>query len=117
MHKYKPVTWDDIAGLDYAKSTFMETIIHPLQRPDLFKGIRRPPRGVLLFGPPGTGKTLIAKCIASQSKATFFSINPSTLTSKWVGEGEKMVKTLFAVAAAHQPAVRGSQSLKKKQLI
>ncbi|EDW11061.2 fidgetin-like protein 1 [Drosophila mojavensis] len=105
MHKYKPVTWDDIAGLDYAKSTFMETIIHPLQRPDLFKGIRRPPRGVLLFGPPGTGKTLIAKCIASQSKATFFSINPSTLTSKWVGEGEKMVKTLFAVAAAHQPAI------------
>ncbi|TDG46733.1 hypothetical protein AWZ03_006913 [Drosophila navojoa] len=105
MHKYKSVAWDDIAGLEYAKSTFLETIIHPLKRPDLFKGIRRPPRGVLLFGPPGTGKTLIAKCIASQSKATFFSINPSTLTSKWVGEGEKMVKTLFAVAAAHQPAI------------
>ncbi|EDW03493.1 GH10474 [Drosophila grimshawi] len=105
MHKYKPIAWDEIAGLEYAKSTFMETIIHPLQRPDLFKGVRRPPRGVLLFGPPGTGKTLIAKCIASQSKATFFSINPSSLTSKWIGEGEKLVKTLFAVAAAHQPAI------------
>ncbi|XP_030555457.1 fidgetin-like protein 1 [Drosophila novamexicana] len=105
MHKYKPIAWEDIAGLEYAKSTFMETIIHPLQRPDLFKGVRRPPRGVLLFGPPGTGKTLIAKCIASQSRATFFSINPSSLTSKWVGEGEKLVKTLFAVAAVHQPAI------------
>lgn len=99
------IAWEDVAGLEYAKSTFMETIIHPLQRPDLFRGVRRPPRGVLLFGPPGTGKTLIAKCIASQSKATFFSINPSSLTSKWVGEGEKLVKTLFAVAVAHQPAV------------
>ncbi|KAH8263002.1 hypothetical protein KR044_002837, partial [Drosophila immigrans] len=105
MHKYKTIAWSDVAGLEYAKSTFMETIIHPLQRPDLFKGVRRPPRGVLLFGPPGTGKTLIAKCIASQSRATFFSINPSSLTSKWVGEGEKLVKTLFAVAAAHQPAI------------
>ncbi|XP_062122161.1 fidgetin-like protein 1 isoform X1 [Drosophila sulfurigaster albostrigata] len=105
MHKYKTIAWEDVAGLEYAKSTFMETIIHPLQRPDLFKGVRRPPRGVLLFGPPGTGKTLIAKCIASQSRATFFSINPSSLTSKWVGEGEKLVKTLFAVAAAHQPAI------------
>ncbi|KAH8377881.1 hypothetical protein KR093_007664, partial [Drosophila rubida] len=105
MHKYKVIAWEDVAGLEYAKSTFMETIIHPLQRPDLFKGVRRPPRGVLLFGPPGTGKTLIAKCIASQSRATFFSINPSSLTSKWVGEGEKLVKTLFAVAAAHQPAI------------
>jgi len=79
----------------------------PLRRPDLFTGVRSPPRGVLLFGPPGTGKTLIARSIASQAKAKFFSINPSSLTSKWVGEAEKLVKTLFAVAAAHQPAVRG----------
>lgn len=77
----------------------------PLRRPDLFTGVRCPPRGVLLFGPPGTGKTLIAKSIASQAKAKFFSINPSSLTSKWVGDAEKLVKTLFAVAAAHQPAV------------
>jgi SpoVK/Ycf46/Vps4 family AAA+-type ATPase len=51
---------------------------------DIFKGLRGPPKGLLLFGPPGTGKTLIGKCIASQSKATFFSISASSLTSKWV---------------------------------
>lgn len=57
------------------------------------------------FGPPGTGKTLIGKCIASQSESTFFSISASSLTSKWIGEGEKMVRALFAVAAAVQPSV------------
>ncbi|KAH8413452.1 hypothetical protein KR009_011340, partial [Drosophila setifemur] len=112
MHNFKPATksgfplaWEDIAGLESAKSTFLEAIIMPLRRPDLFTGVRCPPRGVLLFGPPGTGKTLIAKSIASQAKAKFFSINPSSLTSKWVGEAEKLVKTLFAVAAVHQPAI------------
>ncbi len=59
----------------------------------------------MLFGPPGTGKTLIGKCIASQAKATFFSISASSLTSKWVGEGEKLVRALFAVARCNQPAV------------
>lgn len=111
------LAWDDVAGLEYAKSTFMETIIHPLQRPDLFKGVRRPPRGVLLFGPPGTGKTLIAKCIASQSKAEFLSIHPSTLTSKWVGEGEKLVKTLFAVAREYQPSVSAIENSNQLQPI
>lgn len=74
-------------------------------RPDIFTGLRRPPKGILLFGPPGTGKTLIGKCIASQSKSTFFSISASSLTSKWVGDGEKMVRALFAVAKVHQPSV------------
>lgn len=99
------VGWDDIAGLDYAKKIIKEAIVWPLLRPDIFTGIRRPPRGILLFGPPGTGKTLIGKCIASQSNSTFFSISASTLTSKYVGEGEKMVRALFAVAGVHQPAV------------
>jgi ATP-dependent 26S proteasome regulatory subunit len=74
-------------------------------RPDIFTGMRAPPRGILLFGPPGTGKTLLGKAIAAQSKATFLSISASTLTSKWVGEGEKMVRTMFAIAAIHQPSV------------
>lgn len=76
-----------------------------MQRPDIFTGIRGPPKGLLLFGPPGTGKTLIGKCIASQVNATFFSISSSSLTSKWVGDGEKMVRALFAVARLHQPSV------------
>ncbi len=53
----------------------------------------------------GTGKTLIGKCIASQSKATFFCVSSSSLTSKWHGESEKLVRALFAVARSRQPAV------------
>ena len=53
----------------------------------------------------GTGKTLIGKCVASQSKATFFCVSSSSLTSKWHGESEKLVRALFAVARSRQPAV------------
>jgi len=53
----------------------------------------------------GTGKTLIGKAIAHESGATFFSISSSSLTSKWIGEGEKLVRTLFTVAAYRQPSV------------
>ncbi|XP_006875342.1 PREDICTED: fidgetin-like protein 1 [Chrysochloris asiatica] len=100
-----PVNWDDIAGVEFAKTTIKEIVVWPMLRPDIFTGLRGPPKGILLFGPPGTGKTLIGKCIASQSGATFFSISASSLTSKWVGEGEKMVRALFAVARCQQPAV------------
>ncbi|XP_051872180.1 fidgetin-like protein 1 [Pristis pectinata] len=100
-----PVNWDDIAGLEFAKATIKEIVVWPMLRPDIFTGLRGPPKGILLFGPPGTGKTLIGKCIACQSGATFFSISASSLTSKWVGEGEKMVRAMFAVARCHQPAV------------
>ncbi|RZF36879.1 hypothetical protein LSTR_LSTR004567 [Laodelphax striatellus] len=100
-----PITWDDIAGLHFAKKTIQEIVVWPMLRPDIFTGLRRPPKGILLFGPPGTGKTLIGKCIASQSKSTFFSISASSLTSKWIGDGEKMVRALFAVARVHQPSV------------
>ncbi|XP_057361314.1 fidgetin-like protein 1 [Manis pentadactyla] len=100
-----PVNWEDIAGVEFAKATIKEIVVWPMMRPDIFIGLRGPPKGILLFGPPGTGKTLIGKCIASQSGATFFSISASSLTSKWVGEGEKMVRALFAVARCQQPAV------------
>jgi SpoVK/Ycf46/Vps4 family AAA+-type ATPase len=99
------VTWDDIAGLKFAKRCVTEAVILPMLRPDIFTGLRRVPKGLLLFGPPGTGKTMIGKAIASGSGATFFSISASSLTSKWCGEGEKLVRTLFAVAAYHEPAV------------
>ncbi|CAI2384885.1 unnamed protein product [Moneuplotes crassus] len=99
------IVWNDIAGLESAKKTINELITLPLKRPDIFKGIRAPPKGVLLFGPPGTGKTMIGKAIASETNFTFFNISASALTSKWVGEGEKLVKTLFKLSVIHQPSV------------
>ena len=99
------VEWDDIAGLHHAKQSIKEAVIWPMQRPDIFTGLRSAPKGILLFGPPGTGKTMIGKCIASTAGCTFFSISASSLTSKWIGEGEKMVRALFAVARVHQPSV------------
>ncbi|TGZ67512.1 hypothetical protein CRM22_004754 [Opisthorchis felineus] len=105
MESKTVISWEDIAGLEFQKKALQEVVILPMLRPDLFTGLRGPPKGLLLFGPPGTGKTLIGKCIASQSKSTFFSISASSLTSKWVGEGEKMVRALFAIARINQPAV------------
>lgn len=99
------VEWSDIAGLEHTKSIIREAIVYPIIRPDIFKGLRKPPKGILFFGPPGTGKTLIGKCIASRIASTFFSISASCLTSKFVGEGEKMVRALFAVARLKQPSV------------
>ncbi|KAJ3133432.1 hypothetical protein HDU90_005751 [Geranomyces variabilis] len=98
------VTWDDIVGLTLAKATIRETVVLPMLRPDIFSGLRSPAKGVLLYGPPGTGKTLIGKAIASQCNAKFFSITASSLTSKWIGDGEKLVRCLFAVARVFQPS-------------
>lgn len=99
------IRWSDIAGLEFVKTTVQEIVIWPILRPDIFTGLRAPPRGILLFGPPGTGKTLIGKCIATESNSTFFCISASSLASKWVGESEQMVRVLFAAARLNQPAV------------
>jgi len=100
-----PVTFDDIAGLRFAKENIEEIVVWPLRNPEYYTGLRQLPKGLLLFGPPGTGKTLIGKAIAHEVNATFFSISASSLTSKWIGEGEKTVRALFGVAAVKQPSV------------
>lgn len=105
VDKKQDINWSDIAGLENVKQAINEIVVYPMQNPDLFKGLLAPAKGLLLFGPPGTGKTLIGKCIAAESGATFFSISASSLTSKWIGEGEKMVRALFTIARIMQPSV------------
>ncbi|AGO12119.1 AaceriAEL244Wp [[Ashbya] aceris (nom. inval.)] len=99
------VRWDDIAGLTIAKKCLKETVVYPFLRPDLFRGLREPITGMLLFGPPGTGKTMIARAVATESNSTFFCISASSLLSKYLGESEKLVKALFYLAKRLSPSI------------
>ncbi|OLN87675.1 putative AAA domain-containing protein [Colletotrichum chlorophyti] len=99
------VHWSDVAGLEIAKNALRETVVYPFLRPDLFMGLREPARGMLLFGPPGTGKTMLARAVATESRSTFFSISASSLTSKYLGESEKLVRALFSLAKALAPSI------------
>src|SRR5208282_88621 len=95
--KEKPnVKWDDVIGLEDAKTAIRESIVFPFERPDLFP--LGWPRGMLLYGPPGCGKTILAAATAAEINGYFISIDAASIMSKWLGEAEKNVAKLFTEA-------------------
>ena len=100
------VRFDDVAGLDDAKEQIRLRMIYPLEHPEKARryGIKRG-GGVLLYGPPGTGKTLLARAVAGEIKAAFFTAKPSELMSKWVGESEQNIAQLFDEARQTDRAI------------
>ena len=96
----------DIGGLDHIIAHVKESILFPLKHPDLFGNeLLRPPKGVLLYGPPDCGMTMLAQAIAKECDATFINLRVSTLTEKWFGESQKLVKAVFTLAHKLQPAI------------
>jgi len=90
------VKWHDIVGLEDAKKAVKQAVVYPSLRPDIFP--LGWPKGILLFGPPGCGKTLLSAAVANEIKATFISVDAASIMSKWLGEAERNVARLFAMA-------------------
>lgn len=104
--KSKPtMEWDQIAGLKETKQSLQEAAVWPLLKPQLFTGLRKAHRGILLYGPPGTGKTLLIKALAAATKSTFMVVNVSDIANKYVGESEKRMRMLFKAAALKAPTI------------
>lgn len=102
------VGFNDIGGLEHIIDELREAVIYPLTIPELYAHsgpLLSPPSGVLLYGPPGCGKTMMAKALAHESGASFINLHISTLTEKWYGDSNKMVRAVFSLARKLQPAI------------
>ncbi|KAI8951051.1 P-loop containing nucleoside triphosphate hydrolase protein [Xylaria longipes] len=103
-----PVGFDDIGGLDDIIEEVKESVIYPLTMPHLYSHaapLLSAPSGVLLYGPPGCGKTMLAKAVAHESGASFINLHISTLTEKWYGDSNKLVRAVFSLARKLQPTI------------
>ncbi|MDI3502270.1 MAG: transitional endoplasmic reticulum ATPase [Archaeoglobi archaeon] len=100
------VTYEDIGGLKEEIQKVREMIELPLRHPEIFQkmGID-PPKGVILYGPPGTGKTLLAKAVANEAGASFFSIAGPEIMSKYYGESERQLREIFERARNEAPSI------------
>jgi len=100
------IGFDDVAGLAEVKEAIRRRVIDPAKHPEIYERFKKQTGGgVLMYGPPGTGKTMIAKAIAKEVGATFYSIRCSDIVSKWFGEAEKNIKELFDTARKDENAV------------
>lgn len=100
------IHFSDIAGLEDVKESITIRMIYPLKHPEIYSAYKKQTGGgVLLYGPPGTGKTMIAKAIACEVGATFYAIKGSDIVSKWVGESEKNINSLFETARKDKLAI------------
>ncbi|BDC36258.1 MAG: AAA family ATPase [Candidatus Methanoliparum thermophilum] len=104
--KERKITYKDIGGLDRHIQKVREMIELPIKHPEVFikLGIE-PPKGILLHGPPGTGKTLLAKAVATESGANFFSIAGPEIMNKYYGESEKQLRKIFEDARKNAPSI------------
>jgi vacuolar protein-sorting-associated protein 4 len=107
MQTQRPdIRWSDVAGLENTKLLLEEAITMPSSFPNLFTGTRTAWTGVLLYGPPGTGKSMIAKAAANETGVKcFLSISSSDIMSKWQGNSEKKIRSLFRLARKNSPSV------------
>ncbi|CAJ2671727.1 unnamed protein product [Trifolium pratense] len=100
------VKWEDIGGQREVKNQLLETLVWPQKHRDAFTRIGTDaPSGVLMYGPPGCSKTLIARAVASEVGLNFLAVKGPELFSKWVGESEKAVRSLFVKARDNAPSV------------
>ena len=99
------IGWSEIAGADEAKEELREVVDY-LRDPQRFRELgAKVPKGILLHGPPGTGKTLLAKAVAHESGASFFSQSAASFVEMFAGLGAARIRRLFAVARKHEPAI------------